>query len=400
MKRKLTALLAAALCPLLVACANPKEFSDGETLTKKYTRSSDITQTYNYADGAQDAPTAYNSYTAAVTGFSFKMLGALAETEQSSFVCSPAVCALELGMLANAASGDLRQDILLALGANFSLSDLNACSSYFKSRMETVSKAKLKKDEKTEDFVRLQGAMLLEDGTDVKSAFLQNVADFYGFDVFRYAYGGENADAKLKSYLKNSYPADGLPLDGDMNLVGATHISDTWLSGSERKIQSEKAVGVVKYTAANPLKLVLLMPNEGTTPADYLKRLDTAEYAALLNSADVTKPCTAEVPSFTVKGASTARKLSPALSACGLSALFDGNAGFTAMSYHSGSAVSEMYEAAADFTLDENGVNTEKTPEPAAASNGETIRFNRPFIFMLVDNETDIPVQMGIYQPT
>ena len=46
MKRKLTALLAAALCPLLVACANPKEFSDGETLTKKYTRSSDITQTY------------------------------------------------------------------------------------------------------------------------------------------------------------------------------------------------------------------------------------------------------------------------------------------------------------------------------------------------------------------
>ena len=124
MKRKLTALLAAALCPLLVACANPKEFSDGETLTKKYTRSSDITQTYNYADGAQDAPTAYNSYTAAVTGFSFKMLGALAETEQSSFVCSPAVCALELGMLANAASGDLRQDILLALGANFSLSDL------------------------------------------------------------------------------------------------------------------------------------------------------------------------------------------------------------------------------------------------------------------------------------
>lgn len=398
MKRKLTALLAAALCLLMAACANPKEFSGEEMLSKKYTRSSDISQTYNYADGAEEAPAAYNSYAAGVTALSFKALGGMAATEKESFLFSPAACALQLGMLANAASGDLRQDILLALGGDFSLNDLNACSSYFKSRMEAVSQAGLKKNEKAEEFVRLQGAMLLEEGTDVKTAFLQSTADYYGFDVFRFAFGGENAGAKLKSYLKDSYPADGLLPDGDISLVSSTQISDVWLQGSERKIQSENATGIVKYTAKNPLKLVLLMPNEGITPAEYLKLLDNAEYTALMNSMDVTKHCAAAVPSFTVKAKNTARKLSPVLSACGLSALFDGSAGFTAMSYHSNAALSEIFEASADFTLDENGVNTTKTPEKTASAADETIEFNRSFIFLLVDNETGIPVQMGIYQ--
>ena len=123
MKRKITAVLAAALSLTLVACANPKEFSDDEAMIKKYTRSDDVSVTYNYADGAEEPPAAYNSYANAVSAFSFKELAALAAVKKESFVCSPVSSALQLGMLANGASGNTRQDILLAFGAEFSLGE-------------------------------------------------------------------------------------------------------------------------------------------------------------------------------------------------------------------------------------------------------------------------------------
>ncbi len=425
MKRKITAVLAAALSLTLVACTNPKEFSDDEAMIKKYTRSDDVSVTYNYADGAEEPPAAYNSYANAVSAFSFKELAALAAVKKESFVCSPASSALQLGMLGNGASGNTRQDILLAFGAEFSLGDFNACSSYFKSRMESVSKAGLKKDEKPDEFVSLQGAMLLDEGTDVKSAFLQSAADFYGFDVFRFAFDGENAQNKLKNYLKGSYPYDELPLsDGDINMVNAPQISDVWLQGNdaesndgafkgasgsrsesffranEIKIKSENAVGVIKYTAQNPLKLVLILPDEGLAPADYLQQLDSTKYNSLINSADVTKRCTAVIPKISIEADDSAQALSAVLSHCGLSAIFGGGASFSAMSYHSDAKLGEIFELQNDFSMDENGVNTDSESDDTASFSEmeDKISFDRPFIFMLVDNETNIPVQAGIFQ--
>ena len=53
-----------ALCLLmagtaLTACSNPDEFSDSENLSLKYTRSDKTDDTFNYADGAETAPSSY-----------------------------------------------------------------------------------------------------------------------------------------------------------------------------------------------------------------------------------------------------------------------------------------------------------------------------------------------------
>ena len=122
MKRIISAILAAALCVLsLTACSNDEEFSDSEKLLKKYSRSDDATKTYNYSDGATDPPNAYNNYAAAVTEFSLKELSEISKDSGESFVFSPASSALQLVMLANAASPDIRQDILLGFGGTLGI---------------------------------------------------------------------------------------------------------------------------------------------------------------------------------------------------------------------------------------------------------------------------------------
>ena len=131
MKRIISAILAAALCVLsLTACSNDEEFSDSEKLLKKYSRSDDATKTYNYSDGATDPPNAYNNYAAAVTEFSLKELSEISKDSGESFVFSPASSALQLVMLANAASPDIRQDILLGFGGTLGIDDLNPRRSF------------------------------------------------------------------------------------------------------------------------------------------------------------------------------------------------------------------------------------------------------------------------------
>ena len=428
MKRKLTAVIAFALCLLiLTACENPDVFSDKEKLTGKYTRNKDITITYNYADGAADPPNAYNDFSSEVISFSLKELSALSSQSGESFVFSPASTALQLSMLTNAASPETRQDILLAFGGSAGADGLNTGSSYFKSRMESVSKTGLKKSEKPKTYVKLGGAMLIDGSIDVKTAFLQNVKDYYGYDVFRYDFDGKSADKKLADYLKPYTSKSGISPDDDtVNLVSATEIKDLWLEAyssdaeagifkggsgekemdffrsNETKISSDKAVGVVKYTAGNPLKLVLIMPKEGTSVEEYLKSLSSEEYDALMNSVDITKKTTAVIPEFSIESPAEAVDLSKALTASGFGSLFEKKSSFSALSFNTDFSFGEMYEIQPGFSFGKNGVNAAKlTPDSRGAELQKTddeVVFDRPFIFLLADNETNIPIQAGVYR--
>lgn len=423
MRKKLTALIAAALSLLLLAsCANPKEFSDDEKLSDKYQRSADIELTYNYADGATEPPASYNSYANAVTTLALKQFRSRAAANSDSFVFCPVSPVLQLSMLANAASADTRQEILTALGGELGIDELNACSSYFKSRMESVSS--LGQEQAPEEHVTLGGAMLIDDNVDVKSSFLQNVKNFYSYDVFRFDFEGENTADKLQHYLKASYDDLDLKNSGSISFISTEEISDSWLQpygasditegifqgdGGERKvtylasdetkIQSDTAVGVIKYTAKNPLKLILVQPKDSAALDQYVKIFNLAEYDTLLNSVDITKQTTAVIPAFSVTSDKTATPLSGSLTKNGLYTLFTDKAGFSALSYTESAKLGEMYSIAPSFSLNQNGINAEASAAQTT-ERGKTedeVKFDHPFLFILADNETNLPVFMGAY---
>ena len=144
------------------------------------------------------------------------------------------------------------------------------------------------------------------------------------------------------------------------------------------------------------------MPDEGTSIDDYLKSFNSQEYNDLLSSVDVTKRTTAVIPEFSVKSRSEAYELSEPLSNCGFSSVFSGKAGLSALSFKEGACFGEMYEVRPDFVFDKDGINSGKLkPEndgEELQKTDDSVIFDRPFIFMLIDNESNIPVQMGIYR--
>lgn len=417
MKRRVTAAAAALLALALCACGNAGQFSGDERLTGEIKRSKDTAYTYNYADGAQEPPTAYKSFISGMMDFSLRQLRQRSQDTADSFVFSPASAALQLGVLANAASGDTRSELLLALTGTLGLDDLNACSSYFKSRLESVSRVGQK--EAPAEQLTLGGAFCIDKSVDVKTSFLQAEKDFYGYDVFRYDYNGEHAADKLNDTL-HAFTADSgvtFAEGSTLNAVSAVSLSDGWIeaaaadvkgtfngkngaqsadffTSSAKLLHSDSADAVLKYTAKNPLKLLVILPKDADAFDDYVSRLDAAELNKLLDSMDITKQETAALPVFSVQSDKKAQPLSETLTKCGLYTLFGENAAFSALSYAQSVKMGDLYEIPPVFSLDRNGVNTQ-TEAAAAQTEPAGLTVDRPFVFMLLDNESNLPVLAG-----
>lgn len=425
-KRILTALLCGAvpLCAMC-ACSNPDTFSKDELLSANYTRSEDASVTFNYADGAREAPAAYNSYANLITGYELKLFR-IAAAQNSTFAFSPAADALGISLLANGAKGDTLSEIMLTLGSELSLDDLNACSSYFRSRMEAVSKQNTEKADEFTASAKLSGTLLINNTTDVRTAFLQKNADCYDADIARFSFADEKSKTKLKSLL-GAVPET--EKDGSMYSVSRAEISDLWLKpysaediangkfgskeisfmkSADNYIKSDQAQGIIKYTAENPLKLVLVMPDKDIKIEDYVKTFDSVEYSKLLDSFNVTSRVNSSVPQIEIPASDKPCAISGMLQKSGLYTLFSDKTDFGNLAHSDSVMLNDFYELNTGFCMDKNGVSTagNKLPDSTLAKGASAqekkeklneLVFDRPFIFMLIDNETSIPVYMGVY---
>lgn len=424
-------IFATALCLLicLSACADPTEFSDKEKLSSGYERNSDISVTYNFADGAQEAPYAYNNYANYITNFELKLFRKAYTADSESFAIAPINSVMQLAMLANGAKNDTKQEITLALGGDLDVDTVNTCSSYFKSRIESVSKLG---DEQTDElsdkkhesaeFIKLSNALFINNETDIRSAFLQKNADFFGADIFRFSFADENADSKLKNA---GYQ---LKIDENQSMLAMSKLefSDSWLlpygsnsmtnkdfngktttfmSSQECTMKSESACGIVKYTAKNPLKTLIIMPNEGTSLSSYIKTFDSVEYNKLLDSIDYTKRKTVQVPQFEI--ASQKIEMSEILQKSGLYTLFGEDSDFGNMAHTEGLVFNKYYDSIPSLYFSAMGLSTASasaaTADTASVlytnedSEKSDLTFDRPFIVIIADNETNIPIYIGTY---
>ncbi len=441
MKRKIALLLSLVIsASTLCACGDPTQFTGKENLSDDYTRSTAPTISYNYNDGVTTAPNAYNTYASSITNFELKMFRKYFEQQnEKTFVFSPASSALQLGLMMNGASSDTKDEISIVLGTDLTVENINQCSSYFKSRIEAVSKIgenevdelSGKKQEKSSEYVKLDNNLFFNDTSDVKSAFLQANASFFNADIFRFMFSDENSLAKVNTHFSDFTTDNALTtLDEKQTLISVTasDICDKWLNqyteadleegtfkstkgdkkvnfmtSNEHYINTENAEGVIKYTSKNPLKLVLVMPKEGTSLEDYVADFTNLEYSNLLESVDITKRVTAKIPEFSIKSKGNAQPLSTVLSSSGLYSLFTEESTFGNISNSDDFMLNEMYEITPNLTVNAAGIGgtseikttLAKERVEELAETDKTVEFNRPFIFLLIDNESNIPVYIG-----
>lgn len=391
--KKLKSIIAAAVCVSLAACSAATGFSGNEILSDSVKRDKDVSVTYNYADGCREAPTAYNSFANTVTGFSLKLLRKSYDGKAMSI--APFSAAAQLGLLANGAKGDTRAAILLALGGELDLDSFNICCSYFKSRMENVGKIARAQETGNKDenkTLTLDGALFINDKTDVRSSFLQANADFYGDDIIRYDFSA-GAD-KLEEYTDGK-----MTLSGDENMASycTLSLSDLWLNQSlsceEIPMQSQRARGIMKYTVNNPLKALFIMPDGDFE--QYVKSFDSAEYSKLLESVDYTKRQDAVIPSFQTEAQSD--DLAPVLEKAGLNITSGKDSDFGNLTHGGEPSLDEFRCSVPSLSAGNTGIASAATADSAGNSekSGDAWIFDKPFIFILADNETDIPVYIS-----
>lgn len=442
MKKIISLSLCIALSALtLCACGDDTKMSSKELLSDNYTRSTDIEKTYNYTDGAIDSPSTYNEFKNEITDFELKLFrNSFKENSDSTFITAPINVVAQLGLLANGASKDSQTEILNALGNDINLTVINECMSYFMSRIQAIADTDDEKiDELTgkkitstsESYVKLKEALVFNNTLDVKSKFLQTNADYYGSDVFRIGFEDKNSLTKLNNAFADFSENTVDKLDSDNSLISilGADICDTWLdaysqddisegtfkassgnktlnflTSNEYYMNTQTAQGIVKYTAKTPLKMLFIMPNDSTTLEEYISNFTYLEYQNLFGSIDITKKATAKIPEFSIESKDTATNITNAVSKSGLYTLFTEDSTFANMTNSTEFVFNNMFEISPKLTVNAAGIggNTANNATQVLGkrttkleATDTTVEFNRPFMFIIVDNETNIPIYMG-----
>lgn len=435
MKKIISILLCAGMIiSVLSACSSADGFSNKEHLSKDVERSSDIETTFNYSDGAVTAPTEYNSYSREVSSFELKLFRDYYKNNsgKKSFVIAPANTTLSLGLLANGAAKQSQTNIINALGSELVMDSTNQCSSYFQSRLKAFCSDSSNTDESgttTEKaYLKLNQNYFFNDTVDIRKNFLTANADYYGTDIFRFVFSDENAVTNVNSFLgKNAFSA----LDNKDNLicVSSSDIYDEWLSAYEKSavtdgvfysesgekavkymtsaesyIHTEKAQGIIKYMRNTPAKFVAIMPNEGTSLESYISSLDYLEYSEMIDSFNVTSVANASIPEFSIKSETAPVSLKAELEACGLADIFTDEVNLSNITLSDDLFVNDFLEIQPSITVNSSGIGGSESVKATVTANelnsdskkaDSTLKFDRPFIFMIIDNESSIPIYIG-----
>lgn len=361
---------------------------------------------------------------AAVTDFALRLFKAGNENGENTLI-SPLSVLCALAMTANGAKGETLEQMERVLG--MSTDELNL---YIYSYMQA-----LPDDEKCK--LSLANSIWFKDDNrfEVNPDFLQENADYYGADIYKSPFDGstlsdingwvkENTDGMIPEIL------DSIPKEAVMYLVNALAFDAEWADmyekhqvregtftkedGTEQDaefmysaentyLEDENAVGFMKYYSGRKYAFVALLPNEGISLSEYLEGLDGEALNKLLCNPKYT-PVNAAIPKFETE---FEIEMSETLIKMGMPAAFDGNrADFTDLGiYNSGKnniyisrvlhktfvSVGEKGTRAGAATVVEMVKNTS-----ISINTPKEVYLDRPFVYMLVDCENNIPFFIGV----
>lgn len=438
-----------ALCLLmagtaLTACSNADEFSDSENLSLKYTRSDKTDETYNYADGAETAPTSYDTYSAKITDFELRLFRNYHNS--GSYVFCPANTVLNLEAMANGASGDTQEEIANALCSGVSLENINQCASYFASRIQAVASSDTSpessqnsadnSENNDESFVKLCNSIISNDNADIKTSFIKTTKNYYDTDILRFDFASDDAltklDKKYTGFKGNDSVFKNLDTKQSIISLSAADICDKWLNSyaktdleegtfkgingdqkvtymtsNETYMKSKKATAVMKYFSQTPLKMMIIMPNKDISLDDYATDFTSLEYTTLLDSVDVTKTAKAKIPEFSVSESKSAKDITQIVEKSGINSAFTADhSSYKNLSHSDNVAFSAMYDISPSLSINMDGIggmqsvddkNRLEKRTKELTDTDITVEFNRPFMFVILDNESEIPLYMGTF---
>ena len=354
--------------------------------------------------------------TEAMTGFGVGLLQN--EMTRENPLLSPLSIIAALSMTANGAQGETKTQMESVLGANTETLNSVFCALW---------------TEKSEDEqLRLANSIWLKDTPTlhVEDAFLQQNADAFDAGIYTAPFDAstkkainhwvsEHTDAMIPEIL------DEIPEDAVMYLINALAFEAKWervfksydvwdgsftarsgetgtgkfLHGETGQyLQDENAEGFLKTYEGGKYAFAALLPEENTSIDDYVAGLTGERLHAILSS-PLDESVEIAMPKFKSEFSA---ELSAPLRSLGMTDAFDGGlADFSALgSSNEGNIFISRVLHKTFIQVDEEGTKAgaatavEMTTEGAALYPHSVI-LNRPFVYMIVDMDTKLPVFLG-----
>ncbi len=357
----------------------------------------------------------------AVTDFALRLFKAGNEDGKNTLI-SPLSVLAALSMTANGAKGNTLTEMENVLG--MPVSELNSYMHSYMSSLPQGEKYKLS----------LANSIWFTDDArfTVNDTFLQTNADYFGADIYKSPF--DNTTLKdINNWVKQNTDGmipeilDEIPPEAIMYLVNALAFEAEWTeiytednirtndftteNGSIQQVEfmysienkyleSENATGFIKYYKDNKYAFAALLPNEGMRVSEYIDSLNGELLAEMLANAQNISVDTA-IPKFETEYDT---EMSVILSALGMPTAFDPSAAdFSALGVSSAGnifinrvlhktfiSVGERGTKAGAATVVE--MMDECAPEYI---DNKKVYLDRPFVYMLIDCENNIPFFIG-----
>ena len=357
------------------------------------------------------------AFVASQYAFAAELLKASYADDRGNCLISPLSAELALAMTANGAAGETLSQMLDVIGGGLPLEDLNAyLYEYVNSLPVKNGKSKL----------AIANSLWLNDvhSFSVKDDFLRDVVSYYGADIYKLPFNSEmpkeingwvseKTDKMIKKIVEDVGP------DARMFLINAVCFDGKWVQpftgsqkapftdadGNELKadmMYSEETTyyegdgytGFAKYYE-NGCRFVALLPDEKTGLADLIAGLDGAKLSAIL-SGGTGDDVIIGLPKFSYEYEASFKER---LKELGMRDAFAINADFSRMSeeplFIDGVLQKTFIEVTEAGTKAAAVTAVTMAAKAIAGAEPKRVTLDRPFLYMIVDNEHSLPIFIG-----
>lgn len=363
-----------------------------------------------------------SKFNASARDFAIRLLKE-SNVDQENILLSPLSVMYALSMTVNGAEGETRRQMEEALG--MSAEELNI---YLYSYMNSLYKKEPYK-------ISIANSIWINDDSrfTANQSFLQTNADYFGADIYKTEFNNRAVD-DINNWASNKTDGmipkvvDKIPRDAVMYLINTLLFEAEWSTkyiktdvsnaeftkedGTKQKtklmystehayIEDENAVGFVKSYNYGRYAFVALLPNEGITVSEYLSTLDGSSVSKMFENQRYAT-IDAAIPKFEVEYDS---EMSSILKSMGINDAFDSFlADFDGIGESkAGNIYINRVVHKTHIQMTENGTkagavaSVEMTdgaelPEP---DDVKRIHLNRPFVYMIIDRENNVPLFIG-----
>lgn len=354
-----------------------------------------------------------------ITDFAVRLFQA--SNEGGNTLISPLSVLCALAMTLNGAEGETREEMEATLGMsteelnNYIYSYINALPQGEKYKLSLANSIWFTEDE----------------SFDVNEQFLQTNKDYYDADVYAAPFNDRTLK-DINSWVKNETDKmipkvlDEIPADAVMYLINALAFEAEWSKiyekhevrngvftredGNEENvefmystegsyIESDNAKGFIKSYKGGKYAFVALLPNEDVSLSDYIAALDGEKISDLLSNPEYVT-VNAAIPKFENE---TDIEMSDVLREMGIEQAFDSDeADFgglgtsTEGNIYISNVIHKTFISVAERGTRAGAVTAVQMNDASAGPTEiKEVYLNRPFVYMLIDTETNIPFFIG-----